>query len=250
MNTSTGGMLARLTDPATATLELVLFPGAGNGPSAFSGWQRLVPAVWRVAVVCLPGRESRVGEPFAPSVPRAVDEVVPAIRSWHRPGALLVFLGHSLGAWFALEAALRMAADLLVPVGCGPREGPLTHGDPDLALLRKAIHEQVVAAGIEPDLLDEVVEATAAVMRGDIAACHGYLPPHAGLSCDVVAYHGRDDRPAAGSWARYTRGRADEVEVGGDHHFVKRTPQELIRDLDRRVRRAGRVPDGKGEVRW
>lgn len=248
MNARTDRALARITDPTTATLDLVLFPGAGNGPSTFSGWQRLVPVGWRVAAVRLPGRESRADEPFAPSLPAAVDEVVPAVRAWHRPDVPLVYLGHCLGAWFALETALRMTPDLLVPVSSGPREGPLEHVELDLDLLRKITHQHGVEAGIDPELLDGVVEVTAAVMRGDIGTGNGYLPPSACLPCDVVAYHGREDPAAGGSWARYTRCRADEVEVDGDHHFLKRAPEELIRDLERRVRRlpGGAVLPGNG----
>ncbi|MFF5261697.1 thioesterase II family protein [Actinomadura viridis] len=224
-------VLAQMTEPRQATLDVVVFPGAGNGPSAFTGWNRLAPQDWRLTAVCLPGRESRVDEAFAPSIPAAARDIVPAIAAWHTRSTPLVYLGHSMGAWLALETALRLPPAILATVACAPQDEPLDYGGPDIDVLRAVTYEQGRALHIDPDLLDEVVDATMTVMRGDVRMANGYVPPTGRLRCDIVAYYGRQDDVPRRPWSPYTTAQADLVEVEGDHHFIKRRPQAVIEHL-------------------
>jgi surfactin synthase thioesterase subunit len=226
-----GRVLVQVTDPRPAGLDVVIFPGAGNGPSAFTGWNRFVPHDWRLAAVCLPGREGRVDGDLADCIPAAVRGIAPAIADWRTRSTPMVYLGHSMGAWLAFDTALRLPPALLATVACEPQDGPLDFAPPDVELVRAVTAEQVRELHLDADLLEEIVETTAAVMLRDVRMANGYVPATGGLGCDIVAYYGRQDGTLPRPWSSYTTGRADLVEVEGDHHFIKHQPQAVIEHL-------------------
>jgi surfactin synthase thioesterase subunit len=232
-----GQILVQITRPRRVDLDVVIFPGAGGGPSAFTGWSRLAPEDWRIAAVCLPAREHRAGEEFAASIPVACRETIPAIASWRAESVPVVYIGHSMGTWLALETALACPPDLLVPVACAPCPGPLAYGSLDVRALRKMTYEHGRTLGIDAETLEEIVEQTTTVMRGDIGMAAGYVPSPGRLGCDIVAYYATRDTVPCEPWSAYTSGRAELVQVEGDHHVLKREPQQVIVDLLAKVRK-------------
>ncbi|WP_433374778.1 thioesterase II family protein [Streptosporangium sp. CA-115845] len=252
METNSGQdrVLVQITRPRQVDLDIVIFPGAGGGPGAFTGWSRLLPEGWRLAAVCLPAREHRADEDFADSIPAASRETVPAIASWRAEAVPVVYIGHSMGTWLALETALACTPDLLVPVACAPRAGPLEYDAPNMRALREITYEHGRGLGIDAEILEEIVARTATVMIGDIGMAAGYVPSPGRLSCDIVAYYATRDTVPCEPWSAYTSGRAESVKVEGDHHFVKREPQAVIEDLRGKVReRFGAEPPARRRPR-
>lgn len=92
---------AVLVELAGGEDPLICFPPAGAGASYF----RFLTGGRAVTAVQYPGRETRHREPFAVSRPALIEEIAAALATDPRlPQA--TFLGHSLGATCAFEAAL------------------------------------------------------------------------------------------------------------------------------------------------
>jgi surfactin synthase thioesterase subunit len=225
-------VLVPMNRPRHTELDLVLFPGGGNGPSAFSAWSRLVAPGWRLAAVCLPAREGRAGEDFPASIPAATREIASAIAAWRTGSAPLVYLGHSIGGWLAFDTALRLEPGLLVTAACAFQDGPLDYGPPDPERLRMTAYERGRAFGIDPDVMDEMVETTVTTMLGDTRMANGYLRPRKKIRCDVLASYGVLDAVPRRSWAECTTGNSKLIEVDGDHNFVKHDPLPIIEHIN------------------
>uniref|UniRef100_A0A2I3GME9 oleoyl-[acyl-carrier-protein] hydrolase n=1 Tax=Nomascus leucogenys TaxID=61853 RepID=A0A2I3GME9_NOMLE len=63
-----------------ATFKLICFPWAGGGSIHFARWGQDTRDLLEVHSLRLPGRESRVEEPFANDISQLVDEVVCALQ--------------------------------------------------------------------------------------------------------------------------------------------------------------------------
>lgn len=151
-------VLVRLAGPDEPELELVVFPGAGAGPSAVVAWRDLVPPTWRLSAVCLPGRGARFGEPVFEEPGRVADEVAAALAGVDRP---VVFAGHSIGALWALETATRVPPALLVTAACQapPPGGTVPTFEASEEDDREFIRDLLVALGVtDEDTLDELVD--------------------------------------------------------------------------------------------
>uniref|UniRef100_A0A2K6P3Z9 oleoyl-[acyl-carrier-protein] hydrolase n=1 Tax=Rhinopithecus roxellana TaxID=61622 RepID=A0A2K6P3Z9_RHIRO len=63
-----------------ATFKLICFPWAGGGSAHFAKWGQDTHDSLEVHSLRLPGRESRIEEPFANDISQLVDEVVCALQ--------------------------------------------------------------------------------------------------------------------------------------------------------------------------
>src|SRR5205085_1447895 len=87
----------------SATLRVFCAPYAGAGVAAFAPWADRLARSVELAVVRLPGRESRLREPFCVSLDEAADRAAAEITAFtDLPCALF---GHSMGALLAFELA-------------------------------------------------------------------------------------------------------------------------------------------------
>nr|XP_015002015.2 S-acyl fatty acid synthase thioesterase, medium chain isoform X1 [Macaca mulatta]XP_028681841.1 S-acyl fatty acid synthase thioesterase, medium chain isoform X1 [Macaca mulatta] len=90
-----------------ATFKLICFPWAGGGSVHFAKWGQDTHDSLEVHSLRLPGRESRIEEPFANDISQLVDEVVRALQPviQDKPFA---FFGHSMGSYIAFRTALHL----------------------------------------------------------------------------------------------------------------------------------------------
>jgi surfactin synthase thioesterase subunit len=236
------GVLVRLTEPAVPDVDLVLFPGAGAGPSSFNAWRGQVPDRWRLTAVCLPGRAHRLGERFATNIGDVADEVGGALAA--AAGTPMVFFGHSLGALIALEVAARTPPGTLMVAACAPIDQAIEYAGMRESRLRQIVQEQVEQYGdADPQLLSDLVEMAAAILRADLAMLRGYVSPSTPVDCDIVAYFGTDDGMSVADWSRHTAGVAETVMIPGDHFFIQNAAGLVIADM------AQRLPIASGERR-
>jgi surfactin synthase thioesterase subunit len=90
----------------SAARVLVCFGFCGGSPTAFRPWLRSIPPDVDLALVCLPGRDRRAGEPPLAEWGALMREAVTSLRSViDRP---YVVCGHSMGAWVAFEATVAL----------------------------------------------------------------------------------------------------------------------------------------------
>ena len=251
-----------------AAARLVCFPYAGGGAAGYHRWRPAVPGWLDLLPLELPGREGRVKErPYTDLRQLAAtlaDKLQPIL---NRPYA---FLGHSMGAWLALEVAREMRRrgvrlpELLVVAASRP---PQVVADDQSPPLHRLPDEELVAAVVErydgippairasPELLQLLLPA----LRADLQMVETYRcteePP---LETPILALGGTEDRavPLAqlGEWRRHTARDFSMRLLPGGHFFLfqgkrEERPSALLTILARmdRVRKtepaAAKPPD-------
>ena len=181
-----------------------------------------------MAIVQLPGRDSRLREPLLHSVTEAADALRSAIE--RVPPCPTVLLGHGLGALLAFETARRLQQTpspplALVASGCagprGPRRlTPIAHL-PDDELVAEARRRYGW------DVISDNPEAAALALpslRADHAMLESYhYEAGAPLDCPIIACGGAADRTAAPEeiegWRAETRGRFTARVFAGGHLY-------------------------------
>ena len=222
-----------------ARRRLFCFPHAGVGPSAFRGWADDVPNA-EVCFVQLPGREGRLRETPASSIPSLMPKLVESVGPLlDRPFA---FYGHSLGATIAFELALNLRRALsLQPshlfVGASPApQLPWPH--PPIRSLPEnnffsVLQERYGALPREVIADAEMRALVLPILRADVTMIETYTySPEAPLNSDITVFGGlRDEmvrRHELESWRERTAGRFRLEMLDGDHLFLKARRAELL----------------------
>jgi surfactin synthase thioesterase subunit len=234
-------------------IQLVCFPHSGGCASTYRDWLAELSAFADVLPVQLPGRETRVREPFATDMRILVDELADVLlKADFRQIALF---GHSLGAIIAvkvceaIERAGAKVAHVFVsgyePPPVSPRVMSHTPGDPfsvaagasDTALMSSL-------SGLDPGLADwltssELREMFLPVLRADIRLLSSTQFGGERIDAPVTALAGRDDPLLRAydlaDWARVTRADFATRRLPGRHFYLSSQGPALARLIQDRL---------------
>lgn len=231
MTDTAGRWIACPEKKPSATTRLFCFPHGGGGASVFRGWSDELPLRTELALVHLPGRESRFREPALDRMEDLVDRIADAIRD-HLDLSFALF-GHSLGACVAFEVARRLRAygwrqpgRLYVSASAAPQlppRGPISHLPDDEFVERLSrfggMDARVLAV---PELLDVAFSA----LRADFTLLERYEYHHEPpLDCPIVGFAGRDDPVVSvaevDAWRSQTTDRFELRVAEGGHFFLR-----------------------------
>jgi surfactin synthase thioesterase subunit len=224
-------------------MRLFCFPFAGGGVATFTGWRFAMPATVELALVRLPGRESRIHEPPVTSIEDLVEKLVPALQPYlDLPFA---FFGHSLGALMAFETIRELLRRdlggpfwLFVSGGRAPhRPNPhpaVAHLD-DMNLICEVSQRY---RGIPSGVLDHpaLLQLIRPALRGDFTMLENYIyragPP---FMFPITCYGGVDDSIVAPedleAWRQYTSGLFRRKMFPGNHFFLQQPGNGVAREV-------------------
>jgi medium-chain acyl-[acyl-carrier-protein] hydrolase len=212
--------------------------------AAFAPWAELLSPSIDLAIVRLPGRESRIREPFCPSAIEAAKLAAGEIAAFtDLPCAVF---GHSMGAVVAFEIARRLRQIGRPPIMLGvsgwrgpslpERLPPLAHLPVDEFALAIQDRFGAVPRAVLEDR--ELLALLIPTLRADVGLVERYryqtdLP----LSCPIVAYGGESDPHATESdlqtWGRETSGAHHVRLFPGGHFFLQSARDQLLAHLKR-----------------
>jgi surfactin synthase thioesterase subunit len=197
----------------------LLLPPAGATLAALREVAAAAPgaAVWGVEY---PGRGARVADPLPASLAGLAGEVA---RELARCGPRLVLVGFSMGAFVALELAMRpeVAPVALVVVGAvaPQRRVPGRYARPDADALARLLDDRVPGLRDSPEVWEYALD----LLRADLRLASAYRGPAGRVPCPIVALCGADDPSldslddATGAWRSWTAGPFAAAIVPGGH---------------------------------
>lgn len=235
----------RVPDPA---LRLVCLPHAGGTASFFRGWPRRLPPEVEMLAVRYPGREDRLADPFPDSLVDLGRQIGRAVAGLGP--ASVAFLGHSMGASVAHEAAMhlerehgRVLAGLFISARPAPhhlRPNDLHRRGP-AALVADVCRLDSRAGAVlsDPDLLELALPAIEADYR--LVETYPRQPP-VPVRTPIVGYAGEHDPEVTvadvRAWAEVTVDRFAYRVFPGDHFYLVPHEAELVADVAERLRPA------------
>ncbi|GGX35420.1 NDP-hexose 2,3-dehydratase family protein [Streptomyces chryseus] len=235
--------LRRYRPVADPELRLVCFPHAGGAATSFVSLARGLGGTVEALAVQYPGRQERRHEPFVPSVPELVDQIVPyLLRRADRPLALF---GHSMGATVAYEVARRLrGAGRASPVHLlvSGRRAPTVNRRDVAHLLDDddLIAEIAKLQGTDDAILqdEELLRLALPAIRNDYRAAGTYqYVPGPALDCPVTVLTGAQDPNVppeeANAWRDLTTGPFALHSFPGGHFYLNDRTDEVCRTIGR-----------------
>lgn len=232
--------------PATA-VRLFCLPYAGGGASLFKPWAGLLPPAIQVCPIQLPGREERLGERLHTSLPRVVDELVPALLPLvDRRFALF---GHSMGAVVAFELARELRRLGAPPAWLFVAACRAPHRQAESTTRLSVLSDSMLVDAVQrkyggiPDAVlqePELLALLVPVLRADLSVFENYhYREEPSLECPISAFGGVHDRAVAEqdlwTWKEQTVGSFECRMLPGSHFFVKDSRAELLAVIAERL---------------
>lgn len=224
-------------------LNLICFPYAGGTSAIFNRWRLALPDWIHVCPLVLPGRESRhqqsLENDFATLAGKIAKALLPQLNN-----VKFALYGHSMGAWFAHDLALRACRQDSPPCGLlvsGQRAPqfayPFTaNGELDDATLLKFIN---TFGGLDAELLSNRswIEWILDLMRADLSLCETHPPvtPDITLSCPLHLF-ANDADPLVTSdaqlpWQLMTKDKFSLSRHEGGHFFIRTHARDFLKKL-------------------
>ncbi len=226
-------------------ITLLCLPCAGASATMYLRWRRQLPGWIQVVPVELPGRGTRMGEPFEEDfgtlVERLCEEQAQALR-----GSYAIF-GHSMGSLLAWGMArrLRSLGRALPRVLLASGSPAPSQRDPDRFASRnddEALTEDLRKQGGTPEEVfasAELMSITLNVLGADYRVCESFSYPGADpLPMPLHVFAGREDdidRARIEAWAAEA-GHAYSLDwFDGGHFFIRQSEQAVLKALTRRL---------------
>ncbi|NXI85230.1 SAST synthase, partial [Rhipidura dahli] len=227
-----------------ALCRLICFPWAGGGTSRLSQWSELFSDSIEVFCIRLPGRETRLKEPFVKDMTSLVNEVTNVLLKELKEKPFALF-GHSFGSYASFALALHLKEKYgLEPVHLFVSAGHAPHSEKVIAVkslpISEAKDEEVIAGlqvlgGIPPGLLHnaDTLKQMVFTFREDYRVLQTFLFEKAEMkspfSCDITCFNGSDDEAYdVKAWQELTSGDTSFYELPGSHFYLLEPSNEIF----------------------
>uniref|UniRef100_A0A2K6M6Z7 S-acyl fatty acid synthase thioesterase, medium chain n=1 Tax=Rhinopithecus bieti TaxID=61621 RepID=A0A2K6M6Z7_RHIBE len=181
----------------------------------------------------LPGRESRIEEPFANDISQLVDEVVCALQPVIQDKQF-AFFGHSMGSYIAFRTALHLKENnkpeplhLFLSSATPIHSKAWLHIPKEDELSEEQISHYLTEFGGTPKHFvedKEFVQQYSPMIRADVnlvSSCTSNIPSKAVLSCDLTCFVGSEDiAKDMEAWKDVTSGNTNIHQLPGDHFYL------------------------------
>jgi len=229
-----------------AKIRLICFPFAGGSASYFHNWQAILPDQIELLAIELPGRASRIREPFIKNGKELIDQLEKLDDLYQdKPFA---FFGHSMGAYIAFELARRLEKKNRVPpihLFLSGRQAP------QIKSKKKILHElpenefiKEIASlnGMPREVLDnaELMELVSPVLREDckLLETWSYIDSEK-LNVKMTVMYGDQDsstnNKTVKEWASLSSGKVDSIKFAGDHFFINTKKHAVVEAIKARL---------------
>lgn len=231
----------RTFGPAVADWRVVCCPHAGGGAGFF---RRLadVPDAPQVVAVQYPGRETRIGEPLARTMPELLSTILEPVAELLADDVPTVLLGHSLGASVAVEIARHARPDLLA---LSARAAPGAATEPRAPREEDALRDWLMALDGTPQIVlsePEFLAMHLTVLRADLDVAEsweddrlGGSAPEPPIDVPLLLLLGESDPavPPADvlAWERLGTAGAQSRAFPGGHFYLTEHAEQVIGEL-------------------
>jgi medium-chain acyl-[acyl-carrier-protein] hydrolase len=244
---SSSNWLALQKPNRQANQRLFCFPYAGGAAFVYRDWSKNLPPDIEVCPVQLPGRGSRMREPFFRRMEPLVEAAAEALRPYlDRPFA---FFGHSMGALISFELARLLRREHQQQViklflsGRGaphlPEREPITYNLPEPEFIEELRRLQGTPQAVleQPELM----ALMSPILRADFEICQTYeYLPEPPLECPITAFGGLQDQEIShrqlDAWREHTNSSFSLRMFPGDHFFLHASAPLLFRTIEQELR--------------
>ncbi|NWX60149.1 SAST synthase, partial [Promerops cafer] len=237
-----------------ALCRLICFPWAGGGTPQLAQWGRLFNDSIEVLSIRLPGRETRLDEPFAKDMTSVVNEVTSVLLEELKEKPFATF-GHSLGTHVSFAVALHLKekyglepVHLFVSAAHAPNVSyriiNIIKQNHKLATKRK---NNILQYGMQSSFNTKSTFLQNLWSEKYLMECfmttfyvHRFKKTEINIpfSCDVTYFCGSDDKMCdAKGWQELTSGETSFYELPGDHFYLLKPSNEsfLIKYVTRSI---------------
>ncbi|NWI39671.1 SAST synthase, partial [Picathartes gymnocephalus] len=238
-----------------ALCRLICFPWAGAGTSQLARWGKLFNNSIEVFCIRLPGRETRLDEPFAKDMTSVVNEITSVLLKEFKEKPF-AFFGHSFGTYMSFAVALHLKEKYgLEPVHLFISTAHAPHSAGCLALKSTPVPDghceilefiKSLAGNSELPHNEDTRKQLTLTFREDARVFQTFSFEKAEMaipfSCDITYFCGTDDKVYDGKgWQELTNGDTSFYELPGDHFYLLEPSNEsfLIKYITRCIENAG-----------
>lgn len=224
-------------------LNLICFPYAGGTSALFNRWRSALPDWVNICPLVFPGRESRCRQAHESHFATLADNIAGALLPQLHDVNFALY-GHSMGAWFAHDLALRACQRGSPPRGLlvsGQRAPQFSYPfganrEIDDTTLLKFIDS---FGGLDAELLANSSWITwmLGLIRADLSLCETHPPvaPDATLSCPLHLFANDADPLIAldvqRPWQLRTKGKFSLSWHEGGHFFIRTHATDFLKKL-------------------
>ncbi|XP_014808437.1 PREDICTED: S-acyl fatty acid synthase thioesterase, medium chain isoform X2 [Calidris pugnax] len=227
-----------------ALYRLICFPWAGGGTSQLAQWGRLFSSSIEVSSVRLPGRESRLKEPFAKDMATIADEFSSVLLEelQEKPFA---FFGHSFGSYISFAVALHLKEKYgLEPFHLFLSGAHAPHSEEFVPIKTASVSDAKdedilkyieILGGTPSELLqnEDVKKHLILTFREDLRVLQTLSFEKAErnipFSCDITCFNGTEDKSHdVEAWHDLTSGDISFYELPGGHFYLLEPSNEIF----------------------